>query len=334
MVNRKKLGYRMRVAAIADTHIERFAHTFSRGDKSSVDLQLDAIRQVLVWCDFHNIDNLIHAGDVFDSYEPTQDSVIKLLTLIAEFPKITWHIILGNHDYLQKGSHGLVVTKWAETLKLLPIKVYLEPTKVKIGGIKFGMVPWPYKEPIEGVDWNVGHFSWQGALRDNGSPEKSGHAPAGRWILGHFHMHQSDDRHVYVGSLNQCSWAESARRGFITVTKKEFEFQKIKNPYTLALATITDPAEINKLDPAKLWKLTLKDCVPPADWAANNPNVLFINYDRTRPVDDDGDNIFATGIDALELLPEELLRYGLNEQDYKYALDWVEGLRSHKEARG
>ncbi len=77
----------------------------------------------------HGASDILLAGDTYDKQQPSQVTLAKPIEAMRRFPKVTWHLLPGNHDCFRE--NGL----WTRLIRSnLPdnIRLYLNPGAVAI----------------------------------------------------------------------------------------------------------------------------------------------------------------------------------------------------------
>jgi DNA repair exonuclease SbcCD nuclease subunit len=78
----------------------------------------------------HGALDVLLAGDTYDKQQPSQVTLAKPIEAMRRYPKVTWHLLPGNHDCIRE--NGL----WARLIRSkLPdnVRLYLDPGAVEIG---------------------------------------------------------------------------------------------------------------------------------------------------------------------------------------------------------
>ncbi len=77
----------------------------------------------------HGASAVLLAGDIYDKQQLSQQTLVKPIEGMRQFPKVTWHLMPGNHDHLRE--NGL----WDRLLRAnLPenVKLHIRPGAVQI----------------------------------------------------------------------------------------------------------------------------------------------------------------------------------------------------------
>jgi Calcineurin-like phosphoesterase len=231
---------------IGDTHIE----AWPKGLPISYDPWQFIFQQVFDYGQKHGIETIVQVGDIFDNSDPEDDSRLFLWDEI-ERSGMTWHIILGNHDYSDATKNAL---KYFQKLKkrghLKNANFYTEPTFTKFGKQPVAFLPWPLSRIKEEKDHICfAHFSLSGSKGDYGFTVKSGVElqKKHQWVLGDLHKPQPH----YIGAPLQFKYGEVANRFFGHVYGNEYPY-KIKRvplqlPYRLEVMNLFDEKEGSKV---------------------------------------------------------------------------------------
>jgi DNA repair exonuclease SbcCD nuclease subunit len=224
---------------------------------------------------------IVIAGDIFDSSNPSQRSIVQFMKAIQDSP-IPVYVMLGNHDYSDSTSHSLVIAKWFEKDHSKNLKIVTEPTPLKVGKMKYLLYPHPYVEDLpSGYDYGIAHFAVNGARGDNGFVVRTKNQPKGRFILGDFHTPQSGKTKKcsfeYIGSLTQLAWAEDTKKRAILIDEDGDKNNiKVKHFYELRTLIVESKDDLDKVGNEKgvFYRLKTKGFELPPSFLANNPNVL------------------------------------------------------------
>jgi DNA repair exonuclease SbcCD nuclease subunit len=78
----------------------------------------------------HGASEVLLAGDTYDKQQPSQVRLAKPIEAMRRYPKVTWHLLPGNHDCIRE--NGL----WARLIRSkLPdnVRLYLDSGAIEIG---------------------------------------------------------------------------------------------------------------------------------------------------------------------------------------------------------
>jgi len=237
----------MLVAIISDTHIgarktSQYLHDYF--EKFYNEVFFPALDQ-------YNVKTIIHMGDCFDNRKSIDYKAIEWGKRVIFDPalkrNIDFHIITGNHDVYFKNTNNL------NSPELLlqnysNIKVYKEPTEVKLGGLKMLFLPWINQENEElslnaikktSCRCSLGHLELQGfrvnrqIIMEHGLEsklfEKFDHV-----FSGHYHTRSSDGRISYLGNPYEMYWTDvNDTRGFHIFDTETLTLTPVNNPYKL-----------------------------------------------------------------------------------------------------
>ena len=194
----------------------------------------------------HNIDTIIHLGDVLDrrkyvNFKTLQDFNKKI---IEKFDKCNVHIIIGNHDTYYKNTNEVN----APQELLNQFNVYSDPCKIEIDGMNMLILPWVTPENYdktkmmleqESADIILGHLEIKGFEMNNGYVSEVGLEKElfNRYetvISGHFHK-KSDNGHIYyLGSQYEMTWSDyNCPKHFHILDTETRKLTPIRNPLTI-----------------------------------------------------------------------------------------------------
>ena len=230
--------------------------------------QLDWFRDELIPnIEKQEVEHLIFLGDINDSRISLSPLIMKrerdmFLELKNRFPKVTFHVIIGNHDLYYKSTrevHSL------EFLSDIGYNVYNEATDVEIDGRNLLFLPWILKGEIGEIqlrlaendyDCVFGHLEIQGfpmmrGILDKDGLEKSIFDKCGKVFSGHYHLRSKKGKISYIGTPYQLSASDSGDQKGIELIDFETmktKFIKSKNiPLHLSFSSTTHPFDtLNK----------------------------------------------------------------------------------------
>jgi len=220
---------------VSDSHLkttEKWGKITSNGVNSRLLDKLDNLSKSVNYAIEHGVDYWIHAGDVFDKLnasEQLRNLFFKVISpLIGKIPII---LIIGNHDTDNKAYNFMSDERLLSLLNSRYIRIVSEITNVKLKGQNVLFIPWVPEADIvkvlkETKDQVVmGHFAVSGArvgpneyvLSEGISQSLFDHHRYA--YLGHYHKHQSTSRWMYIGSLARADFSErNDDKGFLSIT--------------------------------------------------------------------------------------------------------------------
>jgi len=200
----------------------------------------------------NDIKRIIHLGDAFDNRKTMNIKALNhyrhvFLSKLREYG-IRMDIIPGNHDVYYKNTNSMNALKEFLGHYMDEIDIHMDPTVLRLGGIKIGLVPWitrdneeECKEFIQNADVDVlgGHFELNGfdLMRGRKMDHGMDASPFARFPLvmsGHYHTKSHQGNIHYLGSQMEFTWSDAHDPKFFhvldTQTKK---LEAIRNPNTL-----------------------------------------------------------------------------------------------------
>ena len=319
----------MPIYVVGDLHLERhdgIIPGYRRGTK----LQLACVDKVLKAAARDKAENVVFLGDVFDTPDPRQSTLVSLLEVLDKYPKQHFHFILGNHDAIgstdvdtESARYALEVFAWLARNAKAKLTVYTEPALAKLDGVTCWFCPHPHiADAPANAKLAFGHFGWAGAKRDNGSTNNGGSSPKGNWLLGDYHTPQVGKRFQYAGSLTQITFGESKDKSYIVITDawsiitkpapKTYIFEKAevssKADYAALRATKVDSIP-------KFYSVDFSDgFVPPAEWQKELPNVIRHTFSGVAAAGDTKASLMSlvTSSDTRKIVISGLKRYLAN----------------------
>ena len=294
-----------------------------------------SIRRVFNYALERGIKHIIFYGDIGErprlSYE-AQKMFYRTL-LHPKYRGLNIHIILGNHDFAEDGTHSLEVFQVITDLFCPNVKVYTEPEEVSLDGVVFRMLPHPYTNTSKRVI-NVGHFEVQGAKRDNGREIDEGLDTDHVCVVGHLHTNHRVRNTYFSGTLYQTNFGEALPKYFHHIraeSARDIDVRSIgfRPPWyliNLKIESVKDLKQLKDPESNTYYKLFVRDGL---DIDINGvltayPNVVKHNYFKTKEelkllVQEgwklDEDLIEQTvAFDQDKAVDEILKSFGLNEQ--------------------
>ncbi len=311
----------MEAIAIGDLHYDGHLCQLVDNFNSIINKQ---VQRAVDWGRKRGIDNVILLGDVGHTPTLSYEAQGLLLDLVLDNHDMKWWIILGNHDKIGNDSsagHSLrPLQKLIERGMVKNVRIFEEPTKVKIDGAPVQFLPWPAAN-FSDKRLNIAHIEVKGSKLDSGRTVRSEHESDAVIVSGHLHTaHRIRNTH-YTGTLYQDKFGMSNRKGFHhlqfnSVSDYNFEWIPQKPFYELVDVLVSGRDDLAKIpdDPRKLVRLIVQDGsdVDVTMWAAKT-NVVKVSP-------------FKTKEDLVAVLTEDLegprsLRINVVE----YLKAWLEG---------
>ena len=174
---------------------------------------VDLVQQPLSYASKNGIEHILLYGDIFDGPKPSSRGERALLQILKSDFK--FHVILGNHDKFGEDSSAGHSLELMRDIDLPNVKIYEQPTKVKIGGARINFMPWPHSNFLPNC-LNVAHVDVSGARSDSGrllDGEKIAKCKY-QAVIGHIHTRQQVKDAYYSGTLYQKNFGESLDKYF------------------------------------------------------------------------------------------------------------------------
>ncbi len=235
----------MKIALINDTHFG------ARGDSQLFfdyfmrffdDVFFPYVRE-------HNIDTVIHAGDLMDRRKFVNFSILnqvrtKFIQRLRE-ENIDFHCILGNHDVYYRNTNEVNSVR---ELFGSDIKLYEKPEVVEFDGLQIALLPWVNKEnhndsvnfiKTAAAPILIGHLELEGYEVMRGVGFDGGMSPKlfdryEKVLSGHFHCRQEKDNIYYLGTQYQITFADvTETKGFHILDTDTRELEFVENPYKM-----------------------------------------------------------------------------------------------------
>ena len=235
----------MKIAIITDTH-----YGARKGSKHIHDyFELFYKNVFFPSLEEHNIDTVIHMGDIFDSRKAIdlQSLVWAKKVVFEPLKKYKVHAIIGNHDCYYKdtnyvNSPELLLNNYSN------ITTYSELAEINIDGLGILLIPWINSQNYDNaknVIQNCKSKIAMGHLEMNGFQATRGHVMENgmevnvfdnftRVYSGHFHTRSNDGKIYYLGNPYEMFWNDvNDPRGFHIFDTETLTHTPINNPYRL-----------------------------------------------------------------------------------------------------
>ncbi len=235
----------MRLAIITDTH-----YGARKGSKHLHDYFELFYRDVFFpSLEEHQIDTVIHMGDIFDSRKAIDLQSLEWSKRVVFEPlkKYKVHALIGNHDCYYKNTNNVnspeLLLKDYEN-----IKTYSKATEISLDKLKILLLPWINSENFEETEKLIkktkarvamGHLevngfkATRGHMMENGMDVKTFNKFE-KVYSGHFHTRSDDGQIFYLGNPYEMFWNDvNDPRGFHIFDTKTLEHTPINNPYKL-----------------------------------------------------------------------------------------------------
>ena len=235
----------MKVAIITDTH-----YGARKGSKHIHDyFELFYKNVFFPSLEEHNIDTVIHMGDIFDSRKAIALQSLEWAKKVVFEPlkKYKVHAIIGNHDCYYKdtnyvNSPELLLNNYSN------ITTYSELAEINIDGLGILLIPWINSQNYDNAKNVIQNFKSKidmGHLEMNGFQATRGHVMENgmevnvfdnftRVYSGHFHTRSNDGKIYYLGNPYEMFWNDvNDPRGFHIFDTETLTHTPINNPYRL-----------------------------------------------------------------------------------------------------
>ena len=237
----------MKVGLVTDLHIG-----VRNASLTVADYQLRFFETVFFpYLKKHKIKTIICNGDLFDTRKYTNHQVLDMwfnrFFDYMEREKITFHLILGNHDLalrntVEISSPKLFLSGYKNVI------LYETPTDVEIGGSTFLFLPWlcasNYTSSMQRVEnsnnsvvfahLELADFEMhRGQMQHEGMDRKL-FRKFQSVISGHYHHRSSDGNVNYLGTPYELTWIDYGDpKGFHTFDTKTYDLEFHKSPLTM-----------------------------------------------------------------------------------------------------
>ena len=235
----------MKVAIITDTHFGA-----RKGSKHLHDYFELFYRDVFFpSLEEHQIDTVIHMGDIFDSRKAIDLQTLEWSkrVILEPLKKYKVYLTIGNHDCYYKNTNN--VNSPELLLRNYPnIEVHTKATEVIVDKLKILFLPWINSENFEETEKLIkktkakvamGHLevngfkATRGHMMENGMDSKVFNKFE-KVYSGHFHTRSNDGKIYYLGNPYEMFWNDvNDPRGFHIFDTETHTHTSIDNPYKL-----------------------------------------------------------------------------------------------------
>jgi len=198
----------------------------------------------------HGIETVIHMGDAFDSRKSIDFVGLDWTRRVVLDPlsKYNVHLVTGNHDVYFKNSNKvnspeLLLQNYSN------IKIYSEPTEIKVDNLNILLLPWinseNEKKTLKMIKSNkskiaMGHLELQGfrvnkhlVMEEHGL-EANIFSNFKKVFSGHYHTRSDNGTVFYLGNPYEIYWSDvNDTRGFTIFDTETLEHFHIDNPYRM-----------------------------------------------------------------------------------------------------
>ena len=216
----------------------------------------------------HEIKNVIHMGDVFDSRKSIDYQSLEWAKRVVFDPlkKYEVHMLVGNHDcYFKDSNHvnspELLLQDYSN------IKTYSSPTNTKIGGIDITLIPWicsdNYDETLKVIQKSnakiaMGHLELRGfyvnkhLVMDDHGMDSTIFSKFEKVFSGHYHTRSDNGKIFYLGNPYEMYWSDvNDTRGFHIFDTETLIHTPVNNPYKLFYNIYYDDTPYQTFDASK-----------------------------------------------------------------------------------
>ena len=197
----------------------------------------------------HNVDAVIHMGDIFDSRKAIDLQSLEWAKRVVFEPLRNYKVYttIGNHDCYYKNTNN-VNSPELLLRSFSNIKIYTKATEIKLDKLKILMLPWinseNYEETCDLIKKTTAKIA-MGHLELNGFKATRGHLMETgmdvgvfdkfeKVFSGHFHTRSTDGKIYYLGNPYEMFWNDvNDPRGFHIFDTDTLEHTPINNPNRL-----------------------------------------------------------------------------------------------------
>jgi len=225
---------------------------------------IKSIKHLLKYANSEGIENLIFAGDLFDSRAFQRQSVLQAfddILIMIQKAGCTLYIFPGNHDKTIYSSYD----SFLDVYRHYPNVVFnRELSVIDISGVNITLLPFfsddmliPMLKDAKGGDVLISHFEMAGSTHLGSVSDKSSinSKLLSKWnktYLGHYHnWHEITKDIVHLPSLRQSNFGEDDNKGF-SVLYDDLSYKIIKGDFKRFNKVLID---IDKTNQSKIDEL-------------------------------------------------------------------------------
>ena len=228
---------------------------------------IDSVAHLLEYAELNKINELIFAGDLFDSRSFQRQSVLQAFDLILEMiaeADCTLYLFPGNHDKTIYESYD----SFLDVYRFHPcVKFNRELETIQIQGVSITLLPFfsddmliPMLADAKGTDVLISHFEMAGSSHlGKVSTKTSINAKLlSKWkkvYLGHYHNHHEITKDiVHLPSLRQSDFGEDNNKGF-SILHKDLSYEIIRGRFKTFTKIVINVDETNTSELDELIKM-------------------------------------------------------------------------------
>jgi len=216
-----------------------------------------------------SITTVVDMGDTFDSRKGIDFSALSwaknhYYDRLQEMG-VQVHTIVGNHTAYYKNTNqvnavDLLLREYSN------VKVYSDPTEIKLGDLKVLLLPWINEENQKNTfseikkstcECAMGHLEFAGfrvnrqIIMEHGLETKP-FDKFKRVYSGHYHTRSTDGKIYYLGNPYEIYWTDvNDTRGFTILDTETLEHFHVDNPYNIFEVINYDDTSIKKFNFSK-----------------------------------------------------------------------------------
>lgn len=149
----------MKILHIGDTHLGFRQY---RSETRYEDF-FDALEESIQYAKTNNVDAIIQTGDLFDSSDPSIETLNRCLSILSQLDGIPFYAIVGNHERKRN-------TQWIEIIDRLSGVHHLSRDPTTISGRDGVEVDLYGIDAVRKPQWNATDFELQASEEDNSNP--------------------------------------------------------------------------------------------------------------------------------------------------------------------
>jgi len=224
------------ILIFTDLHIGEHDKFYTNGVNLKLHDIMKSCNYIVSYAFEHEIKNIIIIGDIFKTRHPSIHELSLFNELITKY-NINYHIVLGNHDYIDDTLNTLTPLL---KLNLKNVFIYDKLSDIKINGYKILAIPHNEEKNVneikkisKGYDLIVGHIGLnclKGFEKSSSFENYFNKKDNQLVLLGHYHNYTKVNSHCYfLGDVVQLTFAEAGfKKYFCIYNKKNYKFIEIK----------------------------------------------------------------------------------------------------------
>ncbi len=223
------------ILIFTDPHIGEHDKFYTNGMNLKLHDIMKSCNYVVDYASEHKIKDIIIIGDVFKTRHPSVNEMSLFNELITKY-NIRFHIVLGNHDYINEQLNTLTPLV---KLGLKNVFIYDTLQQLNISSSKVLAIPHNEQGNVNNIkkmsqeyDLIVGHIGLnclQSFKKSNSFEDYFDKKKKQLILLGHYHNYTEVNKNCYfIGDIVQLTFAEASQKKYFCIYNKgDYKFIEI-----------------------------------------------------------------------------------------------------------